>query len=218
MTIKALTNVVNQLLDSENDHIVTIQAAQSDDTKDLSGLTSYIFEALSAYSVTVNTLLLTSGSGVDPPFAGVYRVAKKDENILSLTIKQDERILLNVATANMNVSYSPAIPFVSLIHEFQDDAFPNPTTLDTTRAPRERYLPRGGCFQVLGDDLASKMIAEVVRGILSFNNVRRGPGQSGKLPRFKDESLPLLRYTYLNDKMLRSPWPTSMIINYDAPA
>jgi hypothetical protein len=90
--------------------------------------------------------------------------------------------------------------------------------LDTTRAPRERYLKSDGCFQILGDELASKMIAEVLRAILSFDNVRRGPGQSGKLPRFKDDSLPGLRFAYLDNKMSRSPWPTSMIINYDVAA
>jgi linoleate 10R-lipoxygenase len=87
--------------------------------------------------------------------------------------------------------------------------------LNITRTPRERYLHGDGCFKVLGEDLASKIMAEVLRGILSFDNVRRGPGQSGKLPRFQDEAIPMLRYAYLNEKMMPSPWPTSMIINYD---
>jgi len=138
--------------------------------------------------------------------------------VVSLNVKQGERLFLNVATANMNVSHNiHARPFASLTCKIQEDAFPNPTTLDTTRTPRERYLQSDGCFQVLGDDLASKMISEVLRGILSFNNVRRGPGQSGTLPRFPVESLPVLRYAYLDDKSSRIPWPTSMIINYDAP-
>lgn len=215
MTILALTNVVNQLLDSKQDSTVTIQ---SEDTKDLSGLTAYAIEALSTCPVLVHTPFLTSDVGIDPPFAGFYRVAKKDENVVSLNVKQGERLFLNVAAANMNVSLGNATPFVFLTRAIQEDAFPNPTTLDTTRTPRERYLRGDGCFQVLGDELASKMIAEVLRGILSFDNVRRGPGQSGKLHRFKDESLPMLRYAYLNEKMLRSPWPTSLIINYDVSA
>ncbi|KAG0701786.1 heme peroxidase [Suillus ampliporus] len=178
----ALTNVVNQLLDSENNPTVTIQAA---DTGDLSSLTAYTIEALR----------------IDPPFAGVYRVAKQDETVGSLTVKQGEQLFLDVARANMN-----------------EDAFPNPTILDTTRTPRERYLRGDGCFKVLGEDLASTIIAEVLRGILSFDNVRRGPGQSGNLPRFKDDALPVLRYAYLNEKMSPSAWPTSMIVNYDVSA
>ncbi|OAX41520.1 heme peroxidase [Rhizopogon vinicolor AM-OR11-026] len=181
----ALTNVVNQLLRTDHDSVATMEAAKSENNnKDISGLTAFTREALR----------------VDPPFAGVYRVAKKDGDVVSLTVKQDERVFLNIAKANMN-----------------EDAFPNPTTLDVTRAPRERYLPGDGCFQVLGDEFASKMIAEVLRAILSFNNVRRGPGQSGRLHRFKDESLPVLHYAYLNEKMLRTPWPTTLIINYDVP-
>ncbi|OAX33207.1 heme peroxidase [Rhizopogon vinicolor AM-OR11-026] len=181
----ALTNVVNQLLDSENPSTITNQTAKNVDTKDISSLTAYILEALR----------------IDPPFAGVYRVAKQDETVVSLIVKQGERLFLDVAAANMN-----------------EDAFPNPTTLDTTRTPRERYLHGDGCFKILGEDLASKIMAEVVRGILSFDNVRRGPGQSGNLPRFEDKALPVLRYAYLNEKMMPSPWPTSMIINYDVSA
>jgi len=172
----ALTNVVNQLLDAEN-NITTIQ--------DVSSLNAYVLEALR----------------IDPPFAGVYRVAKQDETVVSLTVQRGERLFLDVAAANMN-----------------EDAFPNPTVLDTTRTPRERYLHGDGCFRVLGEDLASKIMAEVIRGIISFDNVRRGPGQSGKLPRFQDKAIPVLRYAYLNEKMMPSPWPTSMIINYDVSA
>jgi len=59
------------------------------------------------------------------------------------------------------------------------------------------------------------MMAEVLRVILSLENVRRGPGQSGKLARFPDAALPMLHYAYLNEKMIQTPWPTSMIVNYD---
>ncbi|KAG0693724.1 heme peroxidase [Suillus ampliporus] len=181
----ALTNVVNQFLDSEESSTITIQADKSMDTKDLASLTAYINEALR----------------IDPPFSGVYRVAKDDETIVSSTVKRGERLFLDIATANTN-----------------EDVFSDPTMLDTTRIPHERHLYGESCFKVLGEDLASKVIAEVLRGILSFDNVRRGPGQSGNLPRFKDHALPVLRYAYLNEKMLSSAWPTSMVINYDAPA
>ena len=188
------------------------------DTKDLSSLTAYILEALSAYSIMATLPLLTSNSGIDPPFAGVYRVAKQDETIASLTVKQGDRLFLDVAAANMNVSCSRARLCKTLIRDIQEDAFPNPTVLDTTRTPRERYIHGDGCFKILGEDLATQIMAEVLRGILSFDNVRRGPGQSGKLPRFEDKTLPMLRYAYLNEKMMPSAWPTSMVINYDTSA
>jgi len=53
---------------------------------------------------------LTHDSGIDPPFAGVYRVAKQDETLASLTVKQSERLFLDIATANMDVSHDDARP------------------------------------------------------------------------------------------------------------
>ena len=106
---------------------------------------------------------------------------------------------------------------MSFTHEFQVDAFPNPEILDTTRASG-RYIHSDGCFKVLGEELTLKVMAEVLRGILSFDNVRRGPGQSGNLSRFEDKALPMLRYAYLDEKMTPSAWPTSMVINYDVSA
>ncbi|KAG1740010.1 heme peroxidase [Suillus lakei] len=179
----ALTNVVNLLLHKEYDSEVTVEATKKVDAKDLSSLTAFITEALR----------------IDPPFAGVYRVAKQDESIESLNIKQGQRLFLHIATANMN-----------------EDSFPNPRILDATRAPRERYLQNDGCFKVLGEDLASTVMAGVLRAILALDNVRRGPGQSGKLARFSDTALPMLHYAYLNEKMVQSPWPNSMVVNYDA--
>ena len=160
---------------------------------------------------------MTSNSGVDPPFAGVYRVAKQDDTVLSLTVKKGDRLFLDIAAANMNVSCSCARLCTTLIRGIQQDAFPDPTILNATRTPRERYLHGDGCFNILGEDLSLKIMAEVLRGILSFDSVRRGPGQSGNLPRFQDKANPVLRYAYLNEKMMPSPWPTSMIINYDVP-
>lgn len=179
----ALTNVVNLLVHKEYDSEVTVAANLKVDAKDLSNVTAYITEALR----------------IDPPFAGVYRIAKQDETIESLNIKQGQRLFLHIASANMN-----------------EDAFPNPRIHNAARTPRERYLPNDGCFKVLGDELASTMMAEVLRAVLALENVRRGPGQSGKLARFSDGALPVLHYAYLNEKMLQSPWPTSMVINYDA--
>ncbi|KAG1795206.1 heme peroxidase [Suillus plorans] len=178
----ALTNVVNLLLHKEYDSEVTVAANKKVDVKDVGSLTAFITEALR----------------IDPPFAGVYRVAKQDESIESLNVRKGERLFLHIASANMN-----------------EDAFPSPHVLNAARTPRERYLQNDGCFKVLGDELASTILAEVLRAVASLENVRRGPGQSGKLTRFSDSAIPVLHYAYLNEKMLQSPWPTSMIVNYD---
>jgi len=58
VTIKALTNVVNLLLDVEKDS-VTLQAVQSADTKDSSALNAFILEALRMYAALAGAHLLT---------------------------------------------------------------------------------------------------------------------------------------------------------------
>jgi linoleate 10R-lipoxygenase len=100
----------------------------------------------------------------------------------------------------------------------QEEAFPNPTTFDATRTPRERYLRADVAFKAIGADIAWKPVVQVLRSILAFDNVRRGPGQSGKLARFEDSSIQYLRYVYLDAQQIRSPWPTSLVILYDVPA
>lgn len=100
----------------------------------------------------------------------------------------------------------------------QEDAFPNPTTFDATRTPRERYLRADVAFKAIGADIPPKLIVQVVRSILSLHNIRRGPGQSGKLHRFRDSSLKDLRHVYLDANQFRSPWPTSLVVLYDVPA
>jgi hypothetical protein len=41
--------------------------------------------------------------GIDPPFAGVYRVAKKEHTVESLAVQQGEHLFLDVASAGMSV-------------------------------------------------------------------------------------------------------------------
>ncbi|KAG6381666.1 heme peroxidase [Boletus reticuloceps] len=138
---------------------------------------------------------------IDPPFAGASFTAKKDHSVGSLVVQQGERLFLNVASAGMN-----------------EEAFPDPTMFDASRSPRERYLRADVAFKVVGADIPPKLIVQVLRSILSFDNIRRGPGQSGKLQRFWDSSFKDLRHVYLDADQHRSPWPTSLVILYDTPS
>jgi|SRR5882762_3855004 len=47
------------------------------------------------------------GIGLDPPFNGVFRTAQKDVTVASLSIKQNERLFLNIAGANLEVNLKP---------------------------------------------------------------------------------------------------------------
>ncbi|EGN96758.1 hypothetical protein SERLA73DRAFT_93339 [Serpula lacrymans var. lacrymans S7.3] len=178
-----LTNIVNILLDADQTASFRSQAEDAD-AKEFAGLEAYVLEALR----------------LDPPFRGVYRVAKENTTVGSLTVTKGERLFLNIADANLN-----------------DDVFPNPTTFDASRSPKEKYLRGDGAFKCLGREILSRAIVQVLLGILSFDNVRRGPGQSGKLTRFKDAAFPDLQFAYLNDQQFATAWPSSLIIQYDVP-
>ncbi|KAH7914862.1 heme peroxidase [Hygrophoropsis aurantiaca] len=180
----ALTNSLYSLLQAEEDATFRTQA-MSLDVKDQLGMEAFVIEALR----------------LNPTFTGVYRVAKEDTTVGSLTVKQGERLFLNIASASKN-----------------EDVFPNPEVLDATRGPRERYLRGDIAFKVLGEAVAPKIIVQALRAVLSYDNVRRGPNQSGKLNFFSDASAPQYTRAYLNQKMFVTPWPTSLIIQYDVPA
>lgn len=60
------------------------------------------------------------------------------------------------------------------------------------------------------------MMPQVMRSIFSLNNVRRAQGRSGQLNRFTNvlfETTP--SYLYVDSKGNVSPWPASMLIQYD---
>jgi len=73
-------------------------------------------------------------------------------------------------------------------------------------------------FTHLGEQLTVKIIGEVLRAVFTFENVRRAPGNSGRLTRFKDASRPDLRFAYPDASQFSTPWPTSLTVLYDVPA
>jgi cytochrome P450 len=174
-----LTNAVNLLLGSDKDaHVRSLFG----DAKGSAQLQGYVYETLR----------------LDPPFKGVFRVAQKDVNVASLSIKTGDRVFLDTAGANL-----------------QESVFEKASTIDPTRSPKERYLITEGAFKTLGGDLASKIVASVLHAVLGLPNLRRGPGQSGKLPRFVDSADPVIRHGYLDKSQLQVPWPNTLVVQYD---
>ncbi|KAF4610857.1 hypothetical protein D9613_007045 [Agrocybe pediades] len=134
---------------------------------------------------------------LDPMFNGVFRVSTKDQSVYDLNLKKGDRVFLNTASANTDGTI------------FQDATSFNParSTLDRVFAD--------GVFHFLGKDLPVKIISQVLRAVFELNNVRRAPGQSGVLNRFKNPDRPEVANTYLNNAQLMSEWPTSMSILFD---
>jgi len=135
-----------------------------------------------------------------PPFPGVYRTSSKDQTVNGKEFKKDDRVFLNTKASNVD-----------------DTVFKNPETIDTGRSPKDSVFG-DGAFSYLGEKLTLKIVGEVVRAVFSLDGITRAPGQSGKLPRFVDETSYDISYGYLKNAQIITPWPTSMSIQYNAPS
>ncbi|KAJ6515136.1 linoleate diol synthase [Mycena vitilis] len=171
-----LINMVNLYLGSDHDQSIRSLATTSGD------LQGYAHEA----------------QRLDPPFRGVYRIASETLTVANVTFNKDDRIFLDVATAN-------------------DGVFPDPSVVDPTRHPKAGYLRADGSFRYLGEPFSLKVMSEVLRVVFGYKNITRAPGQSGTLKRFKDETRPDLRFAYLDEEKYASPWPTSMAVQVILP-
>ncbi|RDB20840.1 Linoleate 10R-lipoxygenase [Hypsizygus marmoreus] len=134
---------------------------------------------------------------LDPPLQGVYRTAAKEHTVGTLSIKKGDRVFLNVAGANLDAS-----------------VFPAPKAVDASRGTKV-ILHGDGSINHLGEEVTVKILSEVLHAIYGYENVRRAPGQSGVLKRFKDHARPDLRFAYLDGNQFTSAWPTSLSIQYD---
>jgi hypothetical protein len=134
---------------------------------------------------------------LDPTFQGVFRVSTKDQTVNGQLFKKNDRIFLNVGSANLD----PAV-------------YTDATGININRSPKD-HLFADGVFNYLGEGLTLKIISQILRGVFEFKNVRCAPGQSGALKRYKNSTRPELCYAYLNKDQVLSEWPTSMSIQYD---
>ncbi|KAF9454341.1 linoleate diol synthase [Macrolepiota fuliginosa MF-IS2] len=138
------------------------------------------------------------GLRLDPPFQGFFRISAKDQTLAGQGLKKGDRVFANVGAANQS-----------------DKIFPQASSINTTRSTSD-CLFGDGALKYLGETLTIKITGEVLRAIYAYNNVRRAPGQSGKLKRFTERSHPQYHFAYLDRNQSISPWPTSLTIQYDA--
>ncbi|TCD67949.1 hypothetical protein EIP91_011750 [Steccherinum ochraceum] len=142
--------------------------------------------------------LVSEGLRLDPSFRGVYRAANGLQTFDGMKVKGGEPIFVNIAKANMD-----------------PQEFNNPQDVNLTRAP-QNYLFDDGCQRCLGSDLATKIMAHVLRAVFGCRNMRRAPGQSGRLKRIPSDMMRTSTYVYLVDDDKLTPWATSMVVQYDA--
>ncbi|KAI0291817.1 linoleate diol synthase [Russula brevipes] len=137
---------------------------------------------------------------IDPPFRGVYRESVADQTVGNLTFFKGQRTFVDLAHASRN-------PHV----------FPNPTTVNVHRESKDRYLTGDGVTRSLGVDLTTKIMSQVLRAVFEFDCMRRGPGLSGTLKRYKVAAVNTLRYEFLGADHLPTAWPNTMILQYNVP-
>ncbi|KAG8908060.1 hypothetical protein FRC01_007508 [Tulasnella sp. 417] len=183
--------VLNFYLDeerkAEREEIIKLVQSEKQESKSL--LLGYILEALR----------------LDPQAPGIFRQAGVDADV-----KEGNGL------APVRVHKGQTI-FVSLRNANNDPtAFPNPQKIDPTR-PLDRYKLFGaGMHSCLGQFFTQAMMPEVMRSVFSLKNIRRAPGESGKLNRFRSDLFGTTpSYLYVDMKGCVSPWPASMVVQYD---
>ncbi|TFK29651.1 heme peroxidase [Coprinopsis marcescibilis] len=122
-----------------------------------------------------------------PPFAGVYRISTREQVLGGRKFAESERVFLDISTANNKVSSG---------------------SKDVTRGE--------GAFEYLGEQLTVEILAQILRGIFERPDLKRAPGHSGEIQRFRDDSRPECHFAYLNHGQSICEWPTSLSILYTA--
>jgi len=135
---------------------------------------------------------------IDPPFRGVYRESLADQTVGSLTLSKGQRVFVDLAYASQD-------PHV----------FSSPRTVNVNREHKDRYLTGDGVTRSLGVELTTKIMSQVLRAVFEFDGIRRGPGYSGTLKRYKVAEENTLRHEYLGADHLPTAWPNTMILQYD---
>jgi len=134
---------------------------------------------------------------LQPSFRGVFRISSKDQTVNGQDFKKNDRVFLDIAASNVDAS---------VIH--------NPQTVDIARSGMESLFA-DGAYSYLGEALTVKIVSEVTRAVFSFDGIRRAPGQSGCLTRFKDDTRLDICYAYVNNAQFVSEWPTSMSVQFN---
>ncbi|KAJ7448053.1 heme peroxidase [Mycena latifolia] len=182
---QATVHVIDFYLDEARkaERLQILKLVNKDDSKSTEMLRGYVRE----------------GMRLHPQFTTIGREAAVDAVIHQghclpdVQVKTGDRIMGNFKNAHLN-----------------PNDFPNPTTIDPTRAASSYSLTGSGSHNCIGDTYVLQTIAETVKVIFKLKNVQRAAGNSGKLAGFKiivDEAETNI---YLTPYGTISPWPSSM--------
>jgi len=122
-----------------------------------------------------------------PPFTGAFRVSTRQQIVNEREFKESERIFVDIVAANADA---------------QGDT--------------KKVLRAEGVFDYLGEELTVEILTRMLQAVFERKNLKRAPGFSGNIQRFKDETRPECHYSYLNHAQAPSEWPLSLSVTYDA--
>ncbi|TFK58570.1 heme peroxidase, partial [Pluteus cervinus] len=138
---------------------------------------------------------------LNPQYTGLWRDAAVDATIQQgyglppIEIKAGDRIWASFKNAHLNPT-----------------EFPNPTSVDPTR-PNSAYNLNGTGFHTCpGVTYAVQTIAEIVKVVFKLKNVRRAPGNAGRLAGFTEIINETETNVFIKPNGTLSPWPGSMVL------
>jgi len=187
---QAAVHVIDVYLDEKHEkerHHIR-QLAASTDPSSTEVLRGYVREAMR----------------LNPQFTGLWRDAVVDASIPQgddlppLKVLAGDRIWASFKNAHLNPK-----------------EFPNPTTIDPRRPKTSYNLNGAGFHNCAGVEYAEQTIAEILRVVFKLQNVRRAPGDAGRLSGYTDIVNETVTNVFIKPNGTTSPWPGSMYLVYD---
>ncbi|GJJ14696.1 hypothetical protein Clacol_008963 [Clathrus columnatus] len=134
---------------------------------------------------------------LDPPISGVLRESHSAVSVQEKQIASNGRVYLNLAKAYKN-----------------ENMFGNPYSVTPQRVLSDKVLSLfvPGAHSSLNEEFSEKTMAQTLRAIFNKKNLRRGPGPSGKLARFTEETFGAQQTLYLDMKGQVTMWPQTMVV------
>jgi hypothetical protein len=139
-----------------------------------------------------------------PQFPGLYREAAVDATIEQghglppLDVKAGDRLWASFRNAHRNA-----------------DDFPNPDVVNPDRPVESYNLNGAGFHNCPGTNYAQITIVEMVKVVFKLKNVRRAPGDAGKLYKFTEIVNETPTDVFIQRNGTASPWPGSLIVTWD---
>ncbi|KAH7928581.1 heme peroxidase [Leucogyrophana mollusca] len=134
---------------------------------------------------------------LNPQFTGLWRVSKVEADIpgTNYKVQPGDHIWGGFKKAHLN-----------------PDDFPNPLKVDPTRDPSKYQLNGGGFHLCIGVSFAVQVITDTLKIIYSLKNVKRAPGDRGRLAGTTKIFNQVETNVYVKPDGSLTDWPVSMLL------